>query len=79
MSRGCSGRVYVVCRRFREFCAYLKSRNRAGVVENLPAAGALAKRMMYLFPPSEAVARGLRVAWAPQDLMLMALIVPAGA
>ncbi len=49
------------------------------MVENLPPAGALGKRMMYLFPPSEAVARGLRVPWTPQDLMLLALIVPSAA
>ena len=64
-------------RRFKEFCAYLTQRGRAGVVQKIPAAGGLSVRTMYLIPPSAAAAADLKVSWRPQEFMLMALIVPA--
>ena len=64
--------------KFLEIVEYLASRDRAGVVENLPASGGLPARMMYLFPPSAALAARLQVAWSPKDDGLWAITVPAG-
>lgn len=75
-SRSLVGSCSASCR-FKEFCSYLTGRNRAGVVENVPPAGGLPKRMIYLIPASEAIAKGLGVSWMPCEGMLWALVVPS--
>lgn len=59
-----------------EFCAYLRSKQRAGVVALPPLAPAGPQRTLYLVPPSEDVCRQLGVDWQVAADCLLALVVP---
>jgi hypothetical protein len=63
------------------FCAYLESKDRAGVVE-LPPVVPVGERTLLLIPPSEEVCRRLGVSWPPVSSgmsrgCMLGLIVPS--